>query len=154
MQESAYRVFPMATKTYKNMQSVCALFFILSTMIFIWGCSNDTQKINNDSDWYVGGNLHSSSMTEWMNATEKNRLATSADIAIKVLEKKLGSTKAVSEKLGTMDNLKPYAIEIDTCITTAGSQPKNVSSEKWGKILMKQRVSEISAGCIVLMKWQ
>ncbi len=50
-------------------------------------------------------------MTEWMEATDRDRLATSADFATTALERKFGSLQAARQKLGSMDNLLPYAIE-------------------------------------------
>jgi hypothetical protein len=87
-----------------------------------------------------------------MEASDRDRLATSADIAAKALDVKFGSLEAAMQKLGSMDNLRPYAAQVQVCITAAGEQPKNVTPAGWKKVLATQRVSEIGAACAMTLR--
>ena len=90
-------------------------------------------------------------MAEWMVATDRNQLATSADFATKALELRYGSLQAAIQRLGTMENLRPYAVEIKTCITTAGTRPAEMTADGWRLVLDKQQVNQIGAACVVLL---
>ncbi len=51
-----------------------------------------------------------------------------------------------------MNALRPYATQVQACITAAGEQPDNVTPTRWKKVLTTQRVSEIGAACAVTLK--
>jgi hypothetical protein len=130
---------------------VIALAIVIVGVLVIWFTATPPQSTNssNGDNWYSGGHLSSVTMSQWMQASSRERLATSADIATKAFEIKFGSSDAAAEKLGSMDNLRPYAIEVETCISAAGAQPPNVAPAKWQKVLETQRVPDIAAACIV-----
>ena len=64
--------------------------------------------------WYQGGSLHQKTAAEWVKASERNRLATSADFATTALK---GST--VLDRMNSADDLRPYAVDIKKCIDAA-----------------------------------
>ena len=82
------------------------------------------------AEWYSGGSLHRATAAQWISATPENRLATSADFSAK------------AKKPKNMRELKADAINLNACITTAASDPS----------LSSIKVSELAAGCIVLMR--
>ena len=101
----------------------------------------------NRQEWYAGGHLSSASMANWMSARERDRLATAADFATEALQLKYGSRQAAMRTLGAMENLRPYATEVQACITAAVRQPPEMTEELWSEALEQQRVDEIGADC-------
>ena len=91
-----------------------------------------------EKQWYEGGNLHNANVFQWKNAEYENKLATSADMA--------ANHPAISEKLSktkNIENLKPYAVDLLICIEEAS----------FGKGYESMKISEIAAGCMILMKF-
>lgn len=86
--------------------------------------------------WYVGGTLHKSTLAQWAKADERNKLATSADIAVKAYQMKKKSIPF------DLDKMKTPATAIMKCI----DEPAKEAS------LGTQTVAEIAVGCIVLLK--
>lgn len=82
------------------------------------------------SGWNVGGTLHGAMDSDWLAATEANRLATSADFAAKT-----------KDKFGFTDEagMKAAAIQIDACVTEAA------------KAKAGQKVAEIAAVCVLML---
>ncbi len=90
------------------------------------------------STWFQNGTLHRSSVAEWNKARSANRLATAADWA--------GSRPRIETKVknsGSMDMLRPYAAQLVTCVNEAAA----------GQGYESMKVSELAAGCAVLMGW-
>ena len=71
-------------------------------------------------EWNKGGNLHQASVRRWLNASEANRLATSADWFMSLTQK---SNKALLDELKAMDKtdydgaFKYYASRLESCIS-------------------------------------
>lgn len=105
-----------------------------------------------DQEWYSGGLSSSASMSEWTVASDRDQLATSADIATAALKLKYGSLHAAMQKLGTMENLRPYAIAVQTCMNTAVKRPPETTEESWRKVLQKQTVRDFGVGCLAELK--
>lgn len=85
------------------------------------------------AQWYEGGTLHRASGRVWQQASQEDRLATSADFAATVLQ----------GQVSTLERLKPYAVKLRGCITRA-TEEEGAGSQK---------VSEIAAACVILMEW-
>ena len=85
------------------------------------------QKSNN---WYEGGTLHESKISEWKNATEKNKLATCADFM------------AVRDNTVSMETLKRRSMDLKNCINeaTRGLESTN-----------KESVTSMAALCVITM---
>ena len=104
---------------------------------------NETDSHTNDYDyetethnsleenWYSGGTLHKSDISEWKNSTEKNQLATCADFV------------AVVNKDMKISDLKFEAQQLKDCINEATRGLESTNSMK---------VSEIASQCMILMK--
>ena len=86
------------------------------------------------ADWYHGGTLHGSRLSDWKSASAANRLATSSDYAVVIM----GNEKAVA--LG-LDNLKVLAGGISDCVTEVASD------ENLG--FMKS--NEVALSCFILI---
>jgi hypothetical protein len=89
-------------------------------------------------NWYGNGTLHRASVAEWNKATYANRLATAADWSISRPQ-----IKAKVKNSGSMDTLKPFAVELVSCINEAAA----------GKDYGNMSATEIAAGCMILMGW-
>lgn len=83
--------------------------------------------------WYQDGSLHRSSGRDWVAASYSNRLASAGDFAAAILKGKFSS----------MDELRVYAVEMETCISETLKAPGSLS----------MKASEIGAACAVLMGW-
>lgn len=81
-------------------------------------------------EWYEGGTLHAESVAAWRGATDMNRLATSADIVMKVG----GYTSIPSD-------LKSRAADMQSCISEAVADGS----------VDQMKVSEIAAACAVML---
>jgi hypothetical protein len=108
-------------------------FFLLFIMVKCLSSSpeevNPTANIDTNTDqWYVGGSLHKSKVSEWKVATEDNKLATCGDFVANI------------KKGLSMSELKIKATELKTCIdeATAGS---NTTDE--------EKVTEIAGLCAI-----
>jgi hypothetical protein len=103
-------------------------------------------------EWYSGGLSSSASMSEWTVASDRDQLATSADIATAALKLKYGSLHAAMQKLGTMESLRPYAIAVQSCMNTAVKRPPETTEESWRRVLQKQTVRDFGVGCLAELK--
>ncbi len=89
--------------------------------------------------WYENGTLHKSSVAIWNNATYGNKLATSADWALA-----MPKIEAQVKKSGSMDTLRPFAVELVKCVNEAAAR-KGYDS---------MSTSELAASCMALMiRW-
>jgi hypothetical protein len=89
------------------------------------------------SAWYQGGTLHNATIAEWRNATNENRLATSADMMAATL-------KSEGRKLSSFDELLPLAQNLERCISIAGES----------EAVRSQDVAGLAVPCILLMEKQ
>lgn len=81
-------------------------------------------------EWYEGGTLSNAGILEWQQATAENRLASSADMVALLYQKKL-LTPAISSKIRSMDDLRPHALELVTCLNeSAKPQPDPKENRK------------------------
>lgn len=98
-----------------------------------------TSKINITTiKWYEDGNLHQKTLKEWSQATQANKMATCADFAVSHPR-----IKSIVTSKNSLDAAKPYAIQLVTAIDEVAKD----------KRLGRQKVSEIAAASMVLMKW-
>jgi hypothetical protein len=91
-----------------------------------------------DAEWYSGGTLHRATVGEWRNASYRDKLATAADWALAY-----DRVKNTVLRSGSMETLKPYAIDLVTCVDGASGPSGNDSL----------RVAQLAASCIVLLGW-
>jgi hypothetical protein len=87
-----------------------------------------------DAAWFVGGTLHDADGKKWRMGAEHDRLATAADY----LARQLAQAR-LSLKVATVDDLKPYAIELEKCVTETASG--------------KRRASETAERCMTQKGW-
>ena len=96
------------------------------------------RRMSSTNEWYEGGTLHRKTVRDWRMASAKNKLATAADWCAAILK-----TEEEQKQLG-MEGLRLRASQLIICIDTA-VQAESVDSVQ---------VSEIAAGCIVLLEAQ
>lgn len=73
--------------------------------------------------WYEGGNLHKSTIEQWVMADYSNRLATAADFFVSISKKENPEILDVpSSKF--FSNLRHHATELEKCITSIGKDQK------------------------------
>ena len=85
------------------------------------------------AEWYEGGTLHKSTLSEWRNASPQNRLATSADF-----------TAAILKDTSTFQEVVRQTPAMLNCINEVAKSPD----------VDRQYVSEIAALCAVLLGWK
>lgn len=85
------------------------------------------------SEWYQDGTLHKATGKVWRTSSTENRLATSADFATVVWKGKVSS----------MEEFKPYAVQLEACITEA-TKSDAVSDTA---------VTEVASACVVVLGW-
>ena len=107
--------------------SVLIVFFLASPLVVYAG-----------GKWYENGTLHRSSVAGWNRATYANRLATAGDWALN-----RPRIKAKVKNSGSIDTLRPFAVELVTCVNEAAAGPG------YGNM----GVAELAAGCMILMGW-
>lgn len=104
-------------------------FILLLTTIFAGGCMKQSTDYN--SEWYSGGTLHESLISEWKVATYENKLATCADFVA-----------TINPNLNSMETLKMQSKDLMNCIDEA-VLGNHLSDDK--------QVSIIAAQCTVLL---
>ncbi len=107
--------------------------FVLMAVLF-----TPSILVSADNSWYEGGALHRATVSQWNEASYANKLATAADWAM--VRPKI---KDKVEQSRDMKTLKPFAIELVKCVDEAAA----------GKGYDHMKVSELAAGCMILMKW-
>lgn len=88
--------------------------------------------------WYEGGTLHRATVSQWNKASYSNKLATAADMALSS-----SKVKAKVRASGSVDTLKPFAVELVACVNEAAA----------GQGYGHMSVAELAASCMVLMGW-
>ena len=89
---------------------------------------------NYSQEWYEGGTLHNATMREWMEATHANKLATSADFVVTMLQKD-------GDTVPPIDELRPLAGRLAVAISQSNASGQADS----------QSVSAVAATCWILM---
>ena len=112
---------------------VIVILLIVITALFKFGCSISQSSediyrkpIASNQDWFSGGTLHDSTLTEWRSATYRNRLATCADF-IAGTRKKLGS--------------KSDAQNLESCISEVAAS----------KELSGMSTAEVAVACLQML---
>lgn len=93
------------------------------------------------SKWYENGTLHQSNLKEWKQANYNDKLATSADFIF-------AANKSIKEAVlesGDLNNLKPFADSLVTCIDKGTEETE---------ILDDHPVGDSAAICMVLMDFK
>ena len=110
-----------------RMMALCCAFIMFT-------CTGSTGSRYPPNQWFDGGTLHRSTVAEWRVATEANRLATSADFAVALMNR-------TGARPRTMDGYRPKAEAVKTCITEAAREPTPATME----------VSELASACGILL---
>ena len=97
------------------------------------GKDRSTVKVK-QSEWYSGGTLSKGTVGDWRSATAANRLATSADFTAVVVQSK-------GLKLSSMDQLRPLATALETCVSEAAKRP----------IPDNTPITPLAVGCLMRM---
>ena len=92
-------------------------------------------------DWYKGGTLHKSTLSEWCKASYQNRLATCSDWIVTLVDKKQHGILFKDN----MKVLKGLSVQLEKCVTDG-----NIEN---GKILIpSMKSSESAVACWILMQ--
>jgi hypothetical protein len=122
------------TKVNRQILSIVVTIILF---VFVFACSNSNNSTKSQSDeWYVGGTLHKATVSEWKNATERNKLATCADIVASIKKFHNDSYN------GDVTSMKRDAIQMMNCIdeTVKGNVAENAN----------MKINEIAAACSIL----
>lgn len=112
--------------------AVVLIFFALRIFDAVVSSPDADRSTNNgQQEWFEGGNLHSSTIEEWNNATSSNKLATSSDWV----------TAAVG--WDDLDEAREKATELRTCVDEVA---KEAPSET--------KSSDLAVNCMVLFGWE
>ena len=96
----------------------------------VTGVEMDAEPTHQPAKWYEGGTLHKSSILEWKQATDENKLATCGDFI------------ASTNKTLPIDEIKSKAIALKVCIDEATRDLDNTNTET---------VASIASLCMVLL---
>lgn len=127
-------------------KTLAIMFTILLASVFMLKACMDSSpssdySYNSSSKkvWYEDGNLHKKNLAQWKDATNQNKLASSADMA-------LASKKIMKEfkNSDSDDILLPYAYALVRCIdeTSAGQDSASM------------KVSDVAVMCIITLGWE
>ena len=103
--------------------------YILPIFLFIFLNNVNAQKTLN---WYEGGTLHKSKISEWKDSTDRNKLATCADFM------------ASRDNTVSMKILKRRSMDLKNCIDEATRGLKSTNDES---------VSTIAALCVITLRY-
>ncbi|MFQ0827146.1 hypothetical protein AAH211_01375 [Serratia fonticola] len=101
-------------------------------------------------NWYQGGTLHEVSAIEWQDAKQDNKLATSADFIAGIYSKGF-LVPEISEKIKSVDDFKPYAIELTNQLNAAFERDPDPVQNK--QIFTNQSVKSTAMMLMIMMKW-
>ncbi|MDC8002725.1 hypothetical protein POV27_01555 [Aureisphaera galaxeae] len=109
------------------------LVFLFCIPIIMISCLDGPEKhvSDNSQEWYVGGSLHKSKISEWKISAKRNKLATCGDFLAHIY------------KGHSLDFIKSKAIELSNCIDEA---------VKGHSLSDDNEVAEIASMCIVFME--
>ena len=118
-------------------QILSILTIIIFSVFAIASSSSDDSAKSTSDEWYAGGTLHQATISEWKNATEKNKLATCADFVANV--KKMNN----ESYNGDLVSMKKDATQMMTCIDEAvkGDAAENAN----------MKINEVAATCAILL---
>ncbi len=104
----------------------------ISTLLFstflIFSCGGNSEQQLKEENWYVGGTLHQSTLQDWANANDKDKLATCADFVANV-----------KDYQGDMGKMKEDATIIMNCIDELAKE----------STLENEKSAEMAATCFV-----
>lgn len=92
-----------------------------------------TEKSSAQPKWYEGGTLHKKKGIDWRQASEQERLATSANIAVEILE----------DRVDDVTELKLMANNMSSCLSDASA---NSEADQW-------QVARLAAICAIALGW-
>ena len=98
-----------------------------------------TSTTTDTRSWYEGGTLHDSTIRQWRQASDRNKLATAGDWATTILRSEQGIGLPSS-----LPELRVYARALVTCVDEA------VRGEA-GDAIVNNKTSEVALLCAVLM---
>ncbi|CAI2121938.1 Uncharacterised protein [Serratia fonticola] len=101
-------------------------------------------------NWYQGGTLHEANAIEWQNAKQENKLATSADFIAGIYSKGL-LVPEISNKIKSVDDFKPYAVELTNQLDAAFERDPNPAQNK--KTFTNQSVKSTAMMLMIVMAW-
>ena len=101
-------------------------------------------------EWYLGGTLHDAGALEWQTATPEDRLATCADLVVRMKES--GHLKSsMAGRLKSVDDVRLPAVQLMVAIDKAtASEPDPVKNRQ---LFVNQKVSSLAALNAALMGW-
>ena len=100
--------------------------------------------------WYEGGTLHNANALEWQRASQEDRLATCADFVVKAHTAGL-LTRQISRAIGTVDDARPYAVELKACLNNAFNP--EADAVRNSQLFTNQTVAAGATACMILMGW-
>jgi len=109
--------------------TVLFVLIITGTNVFS-GCGNGGASKSNKPDWQQGGTLHQSAIEDWIDADDKDKIATCADL----LEN--------FDSTNSPDELRKNATKLKECIDTQTFHSIEVHSKK---------VHEVARPCMALL---
>lgn len=125
---------------FKGLLTVC---LAVGGLLLFWKCVMDfsgapsspaaSQVTSENHEWYEGGTLHNASDSDWLGASDANRLATASDFVAK-LKDKFGLANATS-----MDQFRGPAEQMNACLTEAA------------KARSGRSVSELASVCVLML---
>ena len=133
----------------KMKDALGGLFILVIIVLGLSMCGGDDTAANvsaSPTEWYSGGTLHQENAIAWQSASDHNRLATCADLIYTMKEKGI-LNEAISSRINTIDDLKPYAIELKVGLDSAFVDAEN------GDIMSRQAVSATSVLLVTMMGW-
>lgn len=102
------------------------------------------------AEWYEGGTLSDKDALVWQEASQANKIATSAHfVAVMATDDRLKSKMSI--KITSAEELKIYATQLSTCID--GATEKNPDEKENKATFSNQSVSALGGICATLMGW-
>ena len=83
-------------------------------ILLLAACGSSESSTAQNQEWYEGGTLHRETAEEWVGASYRDRLSTSADFATAMLKSSI-----VWDDIDRVEDIRPYAVELKTCIDEA-----------------------------------
>ncbi|MEM9783412.1 MAG: hypothetical protein AAF899_13170 [Pseudomonadota bacterium] len=94
------------------------------------GANDTASRLLKGKPWYQGGTLHHSTLAEWSDATDRNRLATAGDWAVRMLSPRQ------LHRMG-LPGIRSYAEALVGCIDDVAEESRSG----------RQQSSRVAAGC-------
>lgn len=100
--------------------------------------------------WYEGGTLHAASAVEWQQASDANKLATSADL-FTVMWQNDHLKPSISQQVNSVDDLRRFSEELMTQLNDAFSPDADAAEN--ARLFTNQQVGETSVLLMFMMGW-